>query len=347
MPVLAIYIGTSSISGVIYESSDKYRFISYPYVYSDELFSGYVSEGEYYKSFITNICAEYKLKLTDVEIVVGTFLKKIDVGFEVKKSFNLPEILNGVSTSRFPVVVNSYSVVTPNNFISYLVLNDETSVQPDAALSEDEKNFYHNTSVYNSVVHFDMTTLVDHDRNILAKLATNELIYNNNLPLTFMGSRFAAPYGFYNTEIDYILILNLIKKAGIFEVELDRERYLILQYILKAYDKSAQLMAEGKVEKLGTLINTYGEAECLITSEIGTSQLLDIEKDKVFVLPLNYNERAHLTIKSQKIGTMEKDVTGGKLGLIFDTRVEKVDITSDLKVFNASLKSLGQALSKI
>ena len=162
-----------------------------------------------------------------------------------------------------------------------------------------------------------------------------------------MGSRFAAPYGFYNTEIDYILILNLIKKAGIFEVELDRERYLILQYILKAYDKSAQLMAEGKVEKLGTLINTYGEAECLITSEIGTSQLLDIEKDKVFVLPLNYNERAHLTIKSQKIGTMEKDVTGGKLGLIFDTRVEKVDITSDLKVFNASLKSLGQALSKI
>jgi hypothetical protein len=348
MPVLAAYIGFSSISYLVYKSSNDYVFGTYPYTYSADLFDSYSSESQFYIELFSNILRDNNLKFLETDILVGDYIRYPDLEFEVKRSYLLSEILKGISLSHFPLNISSYSITTPNSMLCYLpVSNGEYLGSDTKKMETDELNYYFNYSIYPNIVNYEMTLLIDHDRNIVSKLRNTELEYNNKLPLCFMGSRFSYPYGQFNKESDYILLLNILKNPGIYELELDRDRYLMLAYMLNSFDKSLELRAEGKIEKVGTLINTFGDVECMITSEIGTSQLLDIEKDRVFVLPLNYNEKAHVIIKNNTIGTMEKDVIGGKLGVIFDTRLEKYDITENLKVFNDSIKILEQALNKI
>jgi hypothetical protein len=347
MPVLTAYIGFSSVSYLFYKSSSDYKFGTFPYVFSEELYGNYSDERKFYKELFSSICKENDVKFSECDIVVGSFIKLPELDFKVKKTFLLDEIINGISSKHYPLVINSYSIISPDLYLSYLPNGEDDCENSNQKIGPEELAYYYNLAIYHNVVPFEINNLVDHDRNIINKLCKNKLEYTGEKPISFMGSRFTSPYGTFNREIDYILLINLIRNPGIYEIELDRDRYLILKYMLNNYVVNSELLAEGKVEKVGTLINTYGGVECMITSEIGTSQLLDIEPDRVFIVPLNYNEKAHITIKNNNVGILEKDVTGGKIGVIFDTREEKYDITSNLKVFNESVKVLSQAFNKL
>jgi hypothetical protein len=347
MPVLTAYIGFSSVSYLFYKSSSDYVFGTYPYVYSSELYGNYSDEKKFYKELFAYICKENGVKFSECDFVVGAFVKLPEFDFDIKKKFLLDEILNGITSKHYPLVINSYSIISSDKYLSYLPYGGSECNDNTTKMGPEELAYYYNLAIYHNVVPFEINNLVDHDRNIVDKLCNNKLEYTGEKPVTFMGSRFSPPNGLFNREIDYILMINLIRNPGIYEIELDRDRYLILKYMLNNYVVNSELLAEGKVEKVGTLINTYGSVECMITSEIGTSQLLDIEQDRVFIVPLNYNEKAHITIKNNNIGILEKDVTGGKIGVIFDTRIEKYDITSNLKVFNESVKVLSQAFNKL
>ena len=106
-----------------------------------------------------------------------------------------------------------------------------------------------------------------------------------------------------------------------------------------------------KPEQLGTLINSPGETTCLIETDLGTSQLLDVGPGRIAFVPLEMSDQARVVIKSVNLGSIERNVQGGKLGLIIDTRTK-----NDLKTYdhnqlqidiNANLKNIGQVLAKI
>jgi hypothetical protein len=157
-------------------------------------------------------------------------------------------------------------------------------------------------------------------------------------PIAFLGCRFNTLHGI--EDVNTMLILQLLQGTGTYDIFVDSNDSTILTNLLRIYlGKDPGITVHP--EKLATLISIPSNIECLIASQIGTSQIIDLEKDKIFVLPLPKEERTKIMLKPAGNAQVERIVSGGKLGLIFDTRTSKTDFATAYRQYSSFIRSAG------
>lgn len=312
MPILAAYIGAHDVTGLIYKSSEDYSFWSYPYVYSPELFSAFTTETSFYRYLFDQMCKDKGLKCSDCDIILSGFLQppKLEIG--LKMYVSMYELMMRTE-NYYPVMINNYAIASKDQIFSSKPLED---IEETNDLTEE--NFYANLSLYPQVVVSDLVSRVDMDSKLLQSVQSFKVPADK--PIVFLGSRFNDLHGI--SDINSMLILQLLQDSGIYDVYLDVQSKTLLTSMLRMYLGKDSGIGDYP-EKLATIVSLSGNLECLISSQIGTSQIIDLEKDKIFVLPLPKDERTKIMLKSPGKPSIERIVGGGKSGIIFDTRSQK------------------------
>jgi hypothetical protein len=187
----------------------------------------------------------------------------------------------------------------------------------------------------------DLSAQSNMDARLFQRLP-DDFKFETGRKLVFTGGRFSQPIE--NRELNYILILEALRGFGFFEVHLDTHNAFPIFRTMQMYDRDLETPYEEYIEKVGTFIRTGGPAECLLSTGMGNDQFIEIEEDKIFVLPLRLEKPAKLSVKSPMLGTIDIRTNGGEVGLVFDTRVEDKSIYSEVKIFNDCIKQFGKTL---
>ena len=299
MPILSVNIGRSEVSLLAFNSIDDFKVYNYPYVINDPSFL---------KELIKTASKELKIPtLAKYDLLVCGFPEIPDIGMEAKLAMTLDKVSASIK-GFFPVFVSNFSILTASSFLSAAKLE-----YVDVTLSD----FFPNLSIYPYLVPND--SLEQFTLDNFVRFFPNELIANNiNVPMVFSGDRFG--YMFNNDPLSYMLIFDLVKTLGVYELRVDSNNILAnLAMIARYDDKYSNILAEYKFESLGVLINAEGTVEGLIETEDGTRQLFEVKNEQLFVVPLALG-RNRIVLKNAQLGTIEKTVLGGTLGLIVDTR---------------------------
>lgn len=311
-------------------------FFNFPYSYSEEAFSNQVSEEAFNKLAIENVLKKKKVKLSEIEFISLGYINNPNSSIEQKLSTNMPDLIKKIS-DVFPFVVNHNSILSYNVLLSY----ENEAVKSDS-LDGDEHDELSNLTIYPQLVPTDIATISLLDRKISQKVAGIDLGYSAGKSLVFCGGRFS--YSPVQEYLDMILILDLVKKPGFYELILDRKNVVPLSALIKAYKPEIDINPLKYVEYVGTLVNSPGETECLLNSDVGTGQFFDVKKENVYIVPVNSDVKEQLEIKSRSLGSRKEKITGGKVGLIVNTKDPKSSIYDNTRLFNDCVKQFSLCL---
>jgi len=332
MPVLTAYFDVSDVSFLLDKGTGEYEFSHFPYAYSVEAFSNQCTQEDFNKAVIEAVLKEKKIKLSSCDILVGGFLEAPKVGLETKLSVNLLSILH-TTDPFYPFIVNNFSVVTKDAVLSF-----ENCPKKSPGFEENEYDEIGNLSIYPQISPIDIPSVSDMDRNIIEKAKNVNFGYLPQMPIVFAGSRFSRPKSI--DYLDYILALDLVRNQGIYNLYLDRKNAVVLTTMLKMYKKDIEANPLQYTEPLGTLVNSPGDTECLVSSEVGTGQFFDVKKDNIFLVPADLSGQETVSVKNILLGSVKDFVHGGKMGLIVDTREGKDPISDNVRVFNDCVRQI-------
>ena len=338
MPILAAYFDVSDISLLIENEKKDFELVNFPYTYSFEAFSNQCHKAAFYKAALEAVLRERKEKLSSFEVLAVGFLEAPVLPTKTILTTNLLNVLQ-ISDNIYPIIVNNFSILTRDSVLSY-----EPSSKKIIGVDTSEKDEFANTSIYPQIIPTDMSITSALDRNIPDKLSSVDLGYESGATLAFGGSRFSRPV--VNEYLDYILMVDLVKKPGTYNLYADRKNSAVLFSLLRMYQKGLGLDIKASAEPVGTLINSPGDTECLLVSEVGTTQFFGVKKDTLFIMPLDSNVKAKVKVKSKSLGSFETFVQGGKVGLIIDTRENKSPISDNVEVFNDCVRQLSLCLPR-
>lgn len=331
-PKLSIFVGESQISGLKYISPKDYEFFSYPYVPLDSL--THDISGKFKANFLNQFISEFVtgkegINPNDFDIIVGDLNGIGDYGEGVTHANILGALSSIHNYSWF--MVEDFTIATPSDFISYF---------PFSEFKNDENfiNFFSNKTLYSQMVsrrreEYDM------EEKYLQKISDSiQHKFNSEIPVLFTGDRFFGAHR--ATGLLYISALGFLKAPGIYELMMDTANKLPAMALLNQTFQQTSGEEGRKVGMLtedildgnyfnnefvtvGTVLKSQGRAECLFEKEGSSPQFVEIEKDEMFILPLEKNETARVSISTGKLGKIEKKITGGDVGFIIDTRVSK------------------------
>lgn len=329
--LLACYFDVSDISlALLSLGSSNVEFFNFPYIYSPEAFSNQTNEAGFNKEVIEAFIKSKKIKTSDLEIITAGFMEVPAIDLETKLSEKLISLIKQFK-GDYPFIVNNFSVLTKDSILSY-----EPCLRKSQNMDEGEGNELANVSIYPQLIPTDISMITGLDRNISEKINTLELGYSPCQSLTFSGSRFSRPVVY--EYLDWILAFDLIRKPGIYEVLMDRNNVIPLFGLISKYKPEIAPDPRPYLEFLGTLINSPSDTECLLTSDVGTSQFFDVKKDNFYVVPMLPGARHSLSIKSRSLGSVKQVIEGGRVGLMVNTSGSS--IYSNIRVFNDCVKQL-------
>jgi len=330
MPIITAYIGVSHFSVLLYKSKNYYAFFYSPYVYLEGVFSNYTNEEEFYISIIELFCKKNGVEFSKCDMYVSGFVSVPEFKASNIKRVEFTKLFDNMPT-YYPVIVNDFAFATKFFMIS------ETSFGFMANMSDDV-SFRVNKCVYTHLKATDLSSQLSLDREVLLGVVHDKLRWDPNTPVIFMGSRF---HGEDDRPLDYIYMCSLISTPGIYDLYLDRANSLLLFNMLNMITEEDKIPLElDSIEHVGTLISGTGVTECLVSSEEDPPNVFEVEKDTLKRMPLKYDTEYRLVIKNKEVGTVEKNIFGGKLGLIVDTRVNKADAFSNIRKFDTYLRFL-------
>ena len=167
--------------------------------------------------------------------------------------------------------------------------------------------------------------------------------FESGRKIIFTGGRFSQ--NILDKELNYVLALDVLRGLGVFNIYLDTSNFFSLYRATQLYDKELVGDLFEYIEYSGLFIRTGGACECLLSTGVGDDKFIEIEENKVFVLPLKVENPAKISVKSRDLGTIDLRSTGGKVGLVFDTRTsDSGSIYYDVKLFNECVKQFGSVL---
>lgn len=341
MPALCAYIDQQNISLLLFESTEKYTTKNFPYVYSHAIFSSSFTHDDFLIALFTLFCKENKIKLADCDILVTGYMEPPELLMSLKISEPVYSVIKNIEGVDL-CLVNNTGILGRNFCYSFTnIAKGQLNAQIEVPESVEsvEENFYGNSQIYPNLLPMYITTQLDIDESITS-MFPNTTVFTGEKPVVFSGGRFVQ--GTIHPELDYLLMLNLIKNPGVFDIRRDNSNFAVLFSLLQKFHPDLQL--DNAYVKEGTLINTPGTVECMIKSDFGTSRLLQFDKDTINVVPVGHDERVQIIVKSHALGTVEKYVNGGRLGLIFDTRSQKTMNKVNLSAFSTGIKSFKEAL---
>ena len=326
-PKLSIYVGESQVSALRYKSPKDYEFFSYPYVPLDSL-----SHNTDYKTrphFLTEVMKKI-FNLVDIEeyeVIVGDSSGGKNFGDD-RNHISIGDALSSIHNYSW-LMVEDFTIITPSDLISYFPFSDFRN-------NEEYINYFSNKSLYPQAVP-QRREQYDREEDLLKKLSEKiEHKYTYETPLIFTGGKFFGADK--NPGYMYVSALGFLRKPGIYEVKMDTQNKLPVIGLLnqsfgvqnsgKEGNKVGMLTADmldgsqfhDEFISVGTVLRSQGRAECLFEKEDSSPQFVEIEKDKIFILPLGKNETARVSISTGKLGKVERNIKGGDIGFIIDTR---------------------------
>jgi hypothetical protein len=303
------------------------------------MFSSSFSEDSFYNTLFISFCAEHGVNLSDCDVVLTGFLESPQLNIPVTLTKSLYEVFSGVN-NYYPILINNTSIFTSDFCLSTTALKQFH--KQIAFADADEDNYYANLAMYPQIISNDISTQIDLDSNV-SSLVDAKSIIPATAPLVFCGSRFSHVSLF--PELDYMLMLSVIRAAGIYEIKKDPKNALILSTLLSIHEPKAVIPINFSFTHEATVIVSPDSIECMIHDAAGKSQLIQLEKGKTLVVAIPEGEKVKLMVKSRHLGTVERTVIGGGVGLIFDTRVDKYIQSQHIGTFSQSLKSFGSVVA--
>ncbi len=336
MPIISAYVGDSKIFGLFAKSSKEFEFFDFPYLYSSQLFSNHSDESTFYKAVFEVFCKKFKTTLAKCPIYLTGFAESS--GFDQFNRISLSNVLSSFQVF-YPVLINSYSIITRDILIS--------EISKNFAIDDDSKqDIYANLSIYPHLTFFDNISRFHADGVLTAAALKNGLNMPADQKVLFMGSRFLDSI---SRPSDYLLMMSLFPKAGVYNLCLDKNNSMLLEASLKLVPTSNLVddldipILEDSIEYIGTLVSTTGSIECLVKSEVGTAQLFDVAPNTLFTVPLPKDCKSRVVIKNGTLGMVEKELSGGTLGIIFDTREQKDTFSGSTNVFDSLVRTIEEA----
>jgi hypothetical protein len=337
--LLACYFDVSDVSfALVTNQTQEVKFFNFPYSYSDEAFSNQINEADFNKVVIETILKSNKIKLSEVEIITAGLMDPAKISLETAFSIRIPTLLQDIE-GTYPIIVNDFSVLTKDSILSY-----ELCSQKKLNLDGGESDEMANLSVYPQLIPIDIPTTTVLDREISEKIKSLNLEYSQRQHIVFSGSRFSRPVMF--EYLDWMLAIDLVRKPGIHLLSLDRKNCVPLFSLIRKYKPEIILDTALYLEPLGTLVNSPGETECLLNSDLGTGQFFAVKKDSIYIVPVLKDSRESLAIKNRVIGNLEEFVVGGSVGLIVNTGAGKGSIFDNAKVLNDCVKQLSLCMHR-
>lgn len=350
MPILSINFGFSNVRGVYLSDEGTVSDYVINYSYVKEFYAHFYSKKDFYSDFTEHFIKKMKIPRRDLQIIATGFPEIPTISYEYANQITTDKLFGQVEDYDINSLSNN-AVFTQNGYINF----DEVE---RIVYGDVESNYLKNLTIYKNVFPSrpsDYNLMLSNIWNVVNKRRINpqEVILKDK-PSLFLGDVFSMPTA-DNTEfekISYLHILSIIVNPGIFTIYLDKNSIFPNLYHLKLYQPELGYVYDNfKPELLGTLINSPGETTCLIETDIGTSQLIDLTTGKLIFIPLDMSNKARVVVKSAPLGSVEKNISGGKLGLIIDTRT-KFDLKNydhnQLQIdINANLKNIEQVLAKM
>ncbi len=350
MPILSINFGISTVRGVYLSDEGNVSDYSIDYSYQENLYSYFYSQKEFYSDFVEHFIKKLKVPKRELQIIAIGFPEIPTISYEYANTITTDKLFSQVEDYDL-VSLSNNAVFTQN---SYLSLDDTNK----AVYGSTESNYLRNLSIYKNVFPSkpsDYNLMFSNVWNVVNshRQNTREVILSDK-PTLFLGDIFTIEQvdNEHFEKIAYLHILSLIINPGAFNIMVDKKNIFPNLLHIKNYRSDLSYIYDNfKPEFLGNLINSPGETTCLIETDLGTSQLLDVGPGKIVFIPLDTNNQARIVVKSTHLGSIERKVQGGVLGLIIDTRAK-----NDLKTYdhnqlqidiNVNLKSIGQVLAKI
>lgn len=327
-PKLPIYAGKSQISGLKYVSPKEYEFFSYPYVLLEPL--THSTNNKTKAKFLNEVLNEFLSNQTntsigDYEVIVGD-LNEFNGYGEDKNHVNILDALKSVRNYSW-FMVEDFTIATPSDFISYFPYSDFKN-------NENFINYFSNKSLYPQIVsqrreEYDME---EQYLQTMSEKIQHSLSFSE--PILFTGDRFFN----LNKEVSpllYISALGFLKNPGVYELKIDTANKLpalaLLNQSFEKGNKTGTLVTDildgsffnNEFIDVGTVLRSYGRVECLVEKDGSPPQFMEVAKDEMFIIPLEKNETARVSISTGKLGKIEKKITGGDIGFIIDTRLKE------------------------
>ncbi len=332
MPILSVFLGTSEISFLLFSSRTSFSFFHFPYQ-SSCLRTRVYASGELTEIF-SFAAKNLGVPLEMCEIIVSSVYDldpKLFAGIKnvnlIVNTFELFHLASSFST----VFVSGSNLFAVNQAIEgfpHFYADSLTNTQGNKKLTIDaeKQNFFSNQFIYPFVQTNNYTEQFDLDQVVRYMFSQVNYRFDQSRPIYFSGERFL------NIDkmktLGYLLILDLIKDTGFFDVRIDPSNKLPLVLALKRYknsDSQYDLVSTSQLyfKNVGTVLNCTGNVECLFKSDSGTSQVIEVQPDSLFVHPLDAGESANIVVKGTNLNSTERRITGGELGFVIDTREKR------------------------
>lgn len=319
MPVLSFYEGISELSFLKLDdlsgSADDSLF-KFPYVYSEKLFGSSFTKDEFYSSVYELACKSLGIVAKDTEVFACGVINEPQVPFKTVKKGSVLKSL------------------PPN----YAFISDHTFAYSDAIFSmmpvdtvDPQDDMEANLSIYTNVFFAETGDILNKD-SMLREIIKNSGVTIDAKEVVFTGERVSDRR--ISPVVTYLFLLDIVKNPGIYHLKMDRNNLFSHTFLAGGN--------EPPIPSVGTLINSPGKTECLYETDVGTSQLIDLEAEKLFVLPLEAGAGARLMVKNVE-GQTDTLVYGGELGVILDTR----DKSKGLIYKDSSADVIDKALHKL
>ena len=337
MPTLAAYFDTSGASFLFKKDKKNIDIYPFPYVYSKSLFGNQCSEKDFCQSTLDLVLSDKKVKASTCDIILSSFGKPPEFSIKPKFTVGISDLVKDCE-DYFVAAIGSESYVTPNSF-STVSCSDNQVVKK----SDEQNDTMENLRIYPQAIPDDISIQSEIDKSIILGMPSGLKTDKKNR-IMFTGGRFFQRSS--NVELDYVLILDLIKTPGVYDVYIDHNNSFPLVQSMKMYDKSIDIDMEDYIENVGTFICCGGSVECLLKTTVGEDQFFEIGKDRIDVIPLKLVSPAKLHIKNSTLGSLDVHTKGGNIGLVFDTRSSRANISSDVKLFNTCVRQFGKSFEK-
>jgi hypothetical protein len=337
MALLTAHFDVSGVSFLIIKDKKNTEFFNFPYVYSKGTLSNQCTKKQFYSRLIEKVLSDRDIKISTCDILTCGFSDTPELELKTKYSVELFDLIE--NTEGFiPVFINNHSFITKG------VVNTQNLIKEEDNSSVNDFGEYDqiaNLEAYPQTIPDDLSSQVSLDAKLCENIP-NSLRFESGRKIVFTGGRFSQ--GIIDKELNYILILEILRGLGVFDVYLDTSNSFALTRTMQMYDRSLVPNIQDYFENTGLFIRTGGACECLLSTGSENDKFIEIEENKVFVLPLNLENSARLSLKSRELGTIDVHTNGGVVGLVFDTRLAGESIYSDVRLLNDSIKQFEDTL---
>ncbi len=311
MPILVAQLGLRSTTFTYFNTLDKIKTIFLNFAYSPSVNRSSFEEGKYYEALVKQVCTQNKIPLEKTEV----YFIHSDHNFDTKYiSKGFDEVL--ISANDTDCVFVDGSLIAVNNQIH----------------SSCDINFLNYFSNKNEKLNKDLYGLTGQNEDLLNEIHDSYLkkvLFDKELQVSPMNIYknvvFTGPRFYKRPELspaDIRFIIDVCSWDEVITLQMDSDNSLVPNLILKSKDPKSydQTLEKNPFRDLGTLVNTNGIAEVLVSSDDGTNQLFDLSENELFLIPLGATERVKVKVKPKGQSMKEYLVSGGSYGVIFDSR---------------------------